>query len=1370
MAIINEIQEEEEQQEESKTYDVFLSFRGIDTRLNFTDYLHEALVNENITTFLDGQEVGTGEELKPELTRAIKGSRASIIVLSKNYASSSWCLDELVLILKQRKVSKHTVVPIFYHVEPTHVRKQESSFGEAIFKHRQRMEAEPDEEKKKQAARKLESWTEALKEVADLKGKDVNGRREMMFIEEIVKEIRSRLNIHMKTKIPHLIGMESYIDTIRSWMKGGDSNTTEILTIWGMSGIGKTSLANYIFGLHRHEFGKSSFVEDIGRKCEQQSSTLVHLQNKLLKDISNKHIIEEDDVQNCTSKIETILLKKRTLVVLDGVDNFEQVHVLVGREGFHPGSKIIITTTDGSVTDTALLLIKHPPKHTKLALNGLHSTDSLRLFCWHAFGGYSPKEGYEEDAIRASKYCEGHPLALKVLGSFLLNAEADTWSYTFTMLESREFQIKNVHKVLRIGFDSLPSDCKELFKHIACFFVGKETEVTEAILKDCGIHPSYGIKKLIERSLLTIGVEEELKMHQLLQDMGRDIVRQESPDNPWKRSQVWNHKESLNILQEDKGTKKIHGLFFDMKMYESSLCGSSSAIDHKFEDIDLSMNFGVDPSFNRLLEFSSSRCRNIELSTNALNKMEKLKLLQLNHIKLNGSFKKFPKGLRGLCMHGFQSEYIPSGLPMEHLVALDMSFSNLKQLWRKPKLLGSLKYLNLSYSKLVTVGGFKELPALERLILRKCESLAHVCESIGECDSLVALNLSYCSKLKNLPISISKLKNLTDLTLDGCGAGVFDKERKRMKLLNVPNKDGVSKKLQAFFSSNTRLVPNSQKSISLSLPSSLVTLSLTNNNLSSESFPADFSSMSMLRKLFLDYNPIDSIPDCIKTLNRLEVLSVGGCSKLKSVLFPSSTIKRLYADKCDLLEKITLHQDMSAPPLICFINSVSLSEIEGIMKIQDLAQVDNEIISSLGWTDIHYVKDYEVESFNFLVGFHSKKLPVKVLSQSLSFSFRISLCFQICKNVMQIGFYLQMLYECGIFSTCFPGKEVPKWFAHRSNGSSISFTMPSASANKRIEGINICFVQAFSVCLSSSKHIQVKNITKDRSWRYHCYMGAIGYAGEGLVWLSHWMFGNNELEAGDEISVTIERWVYEDHVMVTECGMSPVYSDRDKESVDPLSYYRSRKHIVGGDLFHWWRSYDLDNYNFCPRAHQFKTLFSSETRFKKSFDNASRVPAQCSCGLHAKDVNLYRGTVEVLSDIVSVPSMSKFEFQLRLQEFIELGRGADKLLAVKYARKHLVPWAATYMKEFHKVFVTLVSKSDTGLKKYKLVLMRCLFEFDTLRDWEYKFITKYAKVGTIKTPETTPDINYGFTLKNNVDLERDVTNVSPSLENLLRKE
>lgn len=173
MAILTEFPEE---QEAEITYDVFLSFRGKDTRLGFIDHLYQALLNENISTFLDEEEVETGEELKPELARAITSSRASIIVLSKTYAYSTWCLDELVMILEQRKASNHIVLPIFYNVMPTHIRKQESTFGEALFEHKQRIESEKDVEKKLQGARKLELWLKGLTEVANLKGKDANGR------------------------------------------------------------------------------------------------------------------------------------------------------------------------------------------------------------------------------------------------------------------------------------------------------------------------------------------------------------------------------------------------------------------------------------------------------------------------------------------------------------------------------------------------------------------------------------------------------------------------------------------------------------------------------------------------------------------------------------------------------------------------------------------------------------------------------------------------------------------------------------------------------------------------------------------------------------------------------------------------------------------------------------------------------------------------------------------------------------------------------------------------------------------------------------------------------------------------------------------
>lgn len=115
------------------------------------------------------------------------------------------------------------------------------------------------------------------------------------------------------------------------------------------------------------------------------------------------------------------------------------------------------------------------------------------------------------------------------------------------------------------------------------------------------------------------------------------------------------------------------------------LLGSSSVIEREFQDDNLNMIFGVGPSARRVPEFSVSRCKKMKLRTSALHKMDKLNLLKLNHVKLNGAYKCFPKGLRGLSMHGFQLNYIPSDLPMEKLVALDMSYSNLKQLWKKPK-------------------------------------------------------------------------------------------------------------------------------------------------------------------------------------------------------------------------------------------------------------------------------------------------------------------------------------------------------------------------------------------------------------------------------------------------------------------------------------------------------------------------------------------------------------------------------------------------------------------------------------------------------------------------------------------------------------
>ncbi|KAG6628100.1 disease resistance protein RUN1-like [Carya illinoinensis] len=139
------------------SYDVFLSFRGVDTRNTFTGHLHHALSQKGIRTFIDKDEVKMGDEISPTLLQAIEGSRISIIVLSTNYASSTWCLDELLKILDCKKSKQQIVLPVFYHVDPSDVRHQRRSFGEALAKHAEKL-------------KKLQLWEKALREVANLVG------------------------------------------------------------------------------------------------------------------------------------------------------------------------------------------------------------------------------------------------------------------------------------------------------------------------------------------------------------------------------------------------------------------------------------------------------------------------------------------------------------------------------------------------------------------------------------------------------------------------------------------------------------------------------------------------------------------------------------------------------------------------------------------------------------------------------------------------------------------------------------------------------------------------------------------------------------------------------------------------------------------------------------------------------------------------------------------------------------------------------------------------------------------------------------------------------------------------------------------------
>ncbi|KAM1047382.1 hypothetical protein ACFX2C_026743 [Malus domestica] len=153
-------------------YDVFLSFRGKDTRTNFTNHLYHALVRLGIRTFLDDRELPTGKDISPTLLKAIENSRISVIVFSENYASSRWCLDELVHIFECRESKGQMTRPIFYKVDPSDVRHQKNSYGVAFAVPSRKNENDPE---------KVQRWSTALTKAANLKGDTLNEKEYVYF-------------------------------------------------------------------------------------------------------------------------------------------------------------------------------------------------------------------------------------------------------------------------------------------------------------------------------------------------------------------------------------------------------------------------------------------------------------------------------------------------------------------------------------------------------------------------------------------------------------------------------------------------------------------------------------------------------------------------------------------------------------------------------------------------------------------------------------------------------------------------------------------------------------------------------------------------------------------------------------------------------------------------------------------------------------------------------------------------------------------------------------------------------------------------------------------------------------------------------------
>ncbi|XP_028945583.1 disease resistance protein RUN1-like [Malus domestica] len=1083
-------------------YDVFLSFRGEDTRRNFTDHLYTALNNAGYLTFRDNDELERGEDIKPGLQKAIRLSRTSVVVFSKYYASSKWCLDELVMILeRKRTTSDHVVLPVFYDIDPSHVRKQTGSIGKAFARH-----------EKTQLPNTVKRWRKALAEVADLAGmvlpNEADGY-ESKFITKIVKVIGDKLIRTPLSVQSNLIGIQSRVKRINLWLQDG-SDDVGIVTVYGMSGIGKTTIAKCVYNSNFTSFEGSSFVENI-RETANQPNGLVQIQMQVLYDILKGKKEKVHNVSEGISKIERAICSRRVLLVLDDVDRMDQLDALLRmKDRFYPGSKIIITTRRERLLKALQVTMVHE-------VGTLGYDESLELFCWHAFGQDHPREGYMEYSKELVQHCGGLPLALQVLGSSLLGESVGVWKSALEKL--KVIPNDEIMNKLRISYDSLQDNHdRQLFLHIACFLVGRDKNYIVRILDGCDFFTNVGIQNLIDRSLVKIEADK-VKMHDLIRDMGREIVRLES-EEPEKRSRLWRHKDSFEVLREKTGTQTIQGLVLDMHRHPANS--------------PINTNVTV-------------------LETNAFERMHKLRLLHLRSVRLEGCYADFPTRLRWLCWLEFPLDSIPIDFPLECLIVLEMQYSSLREVYKGTKFLPSLKILDVSHSHgLSQTMDFSYCPNLEELILEDCGSLLDVHESIGNLERLVYLNLKNCKNLRMLPKNMCMLKSLETLILSGCSNLV--EMTKKMESLKMLETDGIPR---------SELWPGRSSSILTYLPCSLVELSLRSCNLSDDAFATDLSNLSSLQVLYLDDNPISSLPVFIKGLTKLWLLSFDNCERLESLVgLPKITHMDVYG--CISLKQIT-YQSYGLRALTYMGENRNVLEVEYYDNLEQIERVDVEMRKLFSLHNLEMRKLFSLQNFEEVDGVWS---PVQGLDRH------------------------------GIYSTFFSGNEVPGRFSYRSTGSSISFIVPSLS-NHKIRGLNIFATYANENNMSYSGNdpfmsIEVSNKSKGMKWTYGPRFSGPGW-GEDVTWLSHWKMDNETiiLECGDEVVVSVMTRRPDEHIQVKEFGVELVQEHQDQMSTqhnttpDPNDPF-----VIGGDLsplehisglydFCWFEEAEMKNVDLC---------------------------------------------------------------------------------------------------------------------------------------------------------------------------------------------
>ncbi|KAG7588218.1 Toll/interleukin-1 receptor homology (TIR) domain [Arabidopsis suecica] len=654
---------------------VFPSFHGPDVRVTFLSHLQKQFQYNGIITFND-EGIERSQTISSELTRAIRESRISIVVLSENYASSSWCLNELVEILKCQESAGQIVMTVFYKVDPSDVRKQMRDFGKAFKKTCQgKTEA------------KIHRWTQALTRVANIAGEhSLNWDNEANMIEKIARDVSEKLNATPSKDFDGMVGLEAHLRKIQ-YLLQLETDEAMTLGISGPAGIGKTTIARDLYNQISLNFPLRYFMENVKGSyrnidCDEHGSKL-RLQEQLLSQILN-----HNGVKICNLDVIYERLRyQKVLIILDDVDSLEQLDALA-RDiyRFGHGSRIIVTTKDQE------LLQRYGINNT-YHVGFPSNEEALEIFCRYAFRRSSPLYGFEKLAIRVTELCSNLPLGLRVVGSSLRGKCEDEWEVIMNRLETSPD--RDIERVLRVGYESLHEKDQDLFLHIAIFFNYKDEDYVKAMLGDDSLDVEHGLRNLVNRSLIDISTNGDIVMHKLLQQMSRQAIHRQEP---WKRHILIDAHEICDVLEYDTGTRTVSGISFD-----------------------------------------TSKMSKVFVSKGAFKRMCNLQFLSVsdeNDRVCIPEDLEFPPRLRLLHWEAYPRKSLPFRFYLEYLVELDMRNSQLEKLWEGPKTSLGTSHNSLSLTAVEQVPAsirlWSRLRVLNIIITSngKLKALTHVPQSV----------------------------------------------------------------------------------------------------------------------------------------------------------------------------------------------------------------------------------------------------------------------------------------------------------------------------------------------------------------------------------------------------------------------------------------------------------------------------------------------------------------------------------------------------------------------------------------------------------------------------------------------------------------